>query len=292
MDVARSIKRFPPSIPSENRMNLQEKLVSVIMRVLLANPELHYYQGYHDICVTVLLVVDGDEDLAFRIMDEVSRTRLRVYMEESMKATQKQLQIVYSIFQARDPKLRRFLGEADCGVMFCRSWCLTWFGHDLENYSSLVRLYDLFLANDENNYLLPVYVSAAVVLSRSESLQEEECSLPSVHSYLMNLLNTMDDDGSELEKCVVVAKKLHAEYSVERLEEIEAEKRRRDEQYKLIRLSRYLLEMTLIRLPDCARAIRLPSDWKSRGFLGAALVLTVAVGYQIYKRSITNVVET
>lgn len=44
------------------------------MRVLVANPELHYYQGYHDICVTVLLVVDGDEDLAFQILDKVTNT--------------------------------------------------------------------------------------------------------------------------------------------------------------------------------------------------------------------------
>lgn len=72
MDVARSIKRFPPSIPTESRLGLQDKLVSVIMRVLVANPGLHYYQGYHDICVTILLVVDGDEDLAFRIIDEVT----------------------------------------------------------------------------------------------------------------------------------------------------------------------------------------------------------------------------
>ncbi|XP_003740060.1 TBC1 domain family member 20 [Galendromus occidentalis] len=281
MDVARSIRRFPPSIASEKRMNLQDKLVNVIMRVLVANPDLHYYQGYHDICVTVLLVVDGDEDLAFQIMNEISRTRLRVFMEETMKPTECQLNYIYAIFQAEDPKLRKFLERAECRVIFCLSWCLTWFGHDLENYSNLVRLYDLFLANDENQYLLPVYVAAAVVLSRSKSLQLQECSLPSVHSYLRDVLIDLDNHPSELEDCIFHAKKLHALYPVERLEQIEAEKRRQDEEYR--RWRRSFLGMTLLRLKRV--------DWKSRGLAGAVLVLSVAIGYQMYRRSITSIAE-
>lgn len=37
------------------------------MRVMVCNPELHYYQGYHDICVTILLVVNGESFTPFLI---------------------------------------------------------------------------------------------------------------------------------------------------------------------------------------------------------------------------------
>lgn len=49
------------------------------MRVLVANPQLHYYQGYHDICVTILLVVNGDENLAFQIIEKVTTPRFVYY---------------------------------------------------------------------------------------------------------------------------------------------------------------------------------------------------------------------
>ncbi len=60
----------------EIRLSYQDQLVAVIMRVLVANPVLHYYQGYHDICVTFLLVV-GD-DITFAVMDKLSNRHFRL----------------------------------------------------------------------------------------------------------------------------------------------------------------------------------------------------------------------
>ncbi|ETE59318.1 TBC1 domain family member 20, partial [Ophiophagus hannah] len=56
LDVRRSLRRFPPDMPDEQREGLQEELIDCILQVLQRNTQLHYYQGYHDIVVTFLLV--------------------------------------------------------------------------------------------------------------------------------------------------------------------------------------------------------------------------------------------
>lgn len=44
LDVNRSIKRFPPGIPYEQRIALQDQLTVLIMRVITKYPHLRYYQ--------------------------------------------------------------------------------------------------------------------------------------------------------------------------------------------------------------------------------------------------------
>ena len=44
LDVNRSLKRFPPGIAESARPGLQDQLTRLIVRVLLAQPSLHYYQ--------------------------------------------------------------------------------------------------------------------------------------------------------------------------------------------------------------------------------------------------------
>merc|ERR1719187_2390638 len=57
LDVNRSLKRFPPGIEESERPLLQDQLTRLIVRVMLVQPSLHYYQGYHDVAITFLLVV-------------------------------------------------------------------------------------------------------------------------------------------------------------------------------------------------------------------------------------------
>ena len=45
------------------------------------------------------------------------------------------------------------------GQVFALSWLITWFGHVLKDITTIVRLYDFFLATHP---LMPVYFGAAV----------------------------------------------------------------------------------------------------------------------------------
>ncbi|CAG4932699.1 unnamed protein product [Parnassius apollo] len=53
LDVKRSLKRFPPGIPYEQRVALQDQLTVLILRVIIEYPHLKYYD---DIAITLLLV--------------------------------------------------------------------------------------------------------------------------------------------------------------------------------------------------------------------------------------------
>lgn len=44
LDVNRSLKRFPPGIPYEQRIALQDQLTILILRVIIKYPHLRYYQ--------------------------------------------------------------------------------------------------------------------------------------------------------------------------------------------------------------------------------------------------------
>lgn len=54
--------------------------------------------------------------------------------------------------------------------MFALPWYLTWFGHSLNQYKDVVRLYDFFLATPE---LMPLYVATSLVISRRSEIFAE-----------------------------------------------------------------------------------------------------------------------
>ena len=142
---------------ASKRRSLQEQLVRVIMRVLQKNEDLHYYQGYHDVAVTLLLVVG--EDLATDLLEQLSLHQLRDFMEGTMEKTNKMLAFLHPIIEQADPKLEDFLIRSEVGQIFALSWLITWYGHVLKDFATIVRLYDFFLAT---HALMPVYFGAAV----------------------------------------------------------------------------------------------------------------------------------
>lgn len=67
----------PSGMPATERVVLQEQLIDIILEVLKRNPQLHYYQGYHDVAVTLLLVVG--ERMAIAMLDTLSNYHLRLF---------------------------------------------------------------------------------------------------------------------------------------------------------------------------------------------------------------------
>ena len=49
--------------------------------------------------------------------------------------------------------------RSEVGQVFALSWLITWYGHVLKDFGTIVRLYDFFLATDP---LMPLYFGAAV----------------------------------------------------------------------------------------------------------------------------------
>lgn len=208
LDVKRSLKRFPPSIPTKERLALQDQLTQLIMRVIIEYPHLRYYQGYHDVAVTILLVVG--EDAAFQIMKVLSTNHLKDFMEPTMEKTQYLLYYIYPLINRCSPKLFDYIEKAELGTMFCLPWFLTWYGHDLKHYRDVVRLYDFFLASPP---LMSLYLAVAIVIYRQHEILSVECDMAAIHSLLSQLPDEMPFD-----KLLSEAEKLYSKYPPESLE--------------------------------------------------------------------------
>ncbi|CAM4658612.1 unnamed protein product [Leuciscus chuanchicus] len=177
LDVQRSLRRFPPGMPDEQREGLQEELTDIILRVLVKNPQLHYYQGYHDIVVTFLLVLG--ERLATALVEKLSTHHLRDFMDPTMDNTKHILNYLMPIIERVNPEVYDFMQQAEVGTIFALSWLITWFGHVLSDFRHVVRLYDFFLACHP---LMPIYFAAVVRLRLFDSLSSSKPSSESLVS--------------------------------------------------------------------------------------------------------------
>ena len=60
LDVQRLLKRYPPDLTQDQRSVLESSIKRIIMRTIYGT-DYYYYQGFHDIAITVHLVL-ADED--------------------------------------------------------------------------------------------------------------------------------------------------------------------------------------------------------------------------------------
>ncbi|OQR75641.1 TBC1 domain family member 20-like [Tropilaelaps mercedesae] len=276
LDVDRLSKRFPHSITFGKRVHLQQRLKMVILRVLSENPHLHYYQGYHDVGLTILLVFDNDEDLAVRILNTISNTKLFRFMGRNMDKVAGELDTVFKLIGLKDATLEKFLKKSECGVMFCLSWVITWFAHDIENYSSVVRLFDFFIADFECE--APIHFATSLVLLHSRTLQLEECSMANMHSCLSKLPTHIDNKSSELEDCVELAHKLFLQYPRAYLEALECAQKLRAERMRKLRENLWQIKDKVYRFL-----------WSKR--TAGLMIFAIAIAYQTYRRNNIPVIE-
>ncbi|XP_078541549.1 TBC1 domain family member 20-like isoform X2 [Lissotriton helveticus] len=182
MDVRRSLRRFPEGMRADQRLVLQEQLIDTMLYVLKVHPELHYYQGFHDIAVTLLLVVG--ERMAIALLEQLSTHHLRDFMDPTIDSTKHILNYLMPIIKQEDPQLHDFMDRSEVGTIFALSWLITWYGHVLNNFHHILRLYDFFLASHP---LMSVYFAAVIVLHRQHEVLQCECDMPSVHHLLCGI---------------------------------------------------------------------------------------------------------
>jgi hypothetical protein len=137
----------------------------VIVDVLRRHPTLCYFQGYHDI-VQVFLLVLGVQDAPAAVA-RLSLLRIRDFMLSTLDPAISQLELLRPIFRAADPELFHHMPKSQ--PSFALAGTITMFAHNIQDYKDITRLFDFFLAH---NAVMPIYLFAAVVLSRREELLE------------------------------------------------------------------------------------------------------------------------
>ena len=231
LDVDRSLKRFPPGIADDDRPELQDQLTRLIVRVLMKHPFLNYYQGYHDVAITFLLVVG--EELGFHIVEKLSSGKqFREFMTPTLDRTTYLLNYIYPVIRKECPPLHDYLEASEVGTIFALPWLITWFSHVMPDYKDVVRLFDFFLAHAQSP-MMPVYLAAAIVLYRQNEILisgPENCDMAHVHGLLSRIPVS---DAFPIEKLLVSAKNLHEKYpptSVEK--EVKARMKKMDDELK------------------------------------------------------------
>lgn len=96
------------------------------------------------------------------------------------------------------------------GTMFALPWFLTWFGHSLNQYRDVVRLYDFFLASPP---LMPLYVTTALIIERRDEVFEAGCDMASIHCQLSRI-----PDNLNFENILCKASELYKKHPPEQVE--------------------------------------------------------------------------
>ncbi|KAF2127743.1 hypothetical protein P153DRAFT_387476 [Dothidotthia symphoricarpi CBS 119687] len=165
LDVARAFVYYPRNESEKQLDRRKEELSDVIVEVLRRHPVLCYFQGYHDIVQVLLLVLGAQEAPAAAA--RLSLLRIRDFMLSSLEPALSQLELLRPILRAADPILYDHLPEGNAS--FALAGTITMFAHNIQDYNDIARLFDFFLAR---HAVMPVYLFAAVVLSRREELLE------------------------------------------------------------------------------------------------------------------------
>jgi len=86
------------------------------------NPDLEYYQGFHDICVVFVEVFDTDPAMAFAVTETLSCNFLKDFMGSDFTTVTLILPLILEILKKVDAKLHAFLKSAFPEPFFATSW--------------------------------------------------------------------------------------------------------------------------------------------------------------------------
>ncbi|EDQ92638.1 uncharacterized protein MONBRDRAFT_5351 [Monosiga brevicollis MX1] len=166
VDVARSLWKYPDNINADQREVLRTRLLNIMLNILHEYPDLHYYQGFHDVTAVIMLTCKNDA-LTLAIMRRLVRCHLKNYLCSTMQPVIQQLELLPVLLQHLDPELNNFIQRAGVEPTFAVSWLITWFAHDIDELPRVQRLFDFLLSCHP---LGIVYLIAAVVDLHRESI--------------------------------------------------------------------------------------------------------------------------
>uniref|UniRef100_A0A6A7G6R8 TBC1 domain family member 20-like n=1 Tax=Hirondellea gigas TaxID=1518452 RepID=A0A6A7G6R8_9CRUS len=171
-------------------------LANIIHAIFSENPDLHYVQGFHDVC-SVFFIVCG-EHLGHRLSESLSKQHVRDSLRPNLDVVVEVLSLIFPLLKLADQAVHKFLDASKVGSFFALSWVLTWFAHNMKNFDDVVRLYDFFLASHP---LMPVYFSVTVILDLKEDILALECEFSVLHGFFQQLPEKIDVAGA-IRRCV------------------------------------------------------------------------------------------
>ncbi|KAI9850196.1 MAG: hypothetical protein M1838_006005 [Thelocarpon superellum] len=162
------------------------ELSELITEVLRRHPYLCYFQGFHDICQVLLLVLGRQS--AVSAVERLSILRIRDFMLPTLSPALTHLRLLPSIIQAADVTLYHHLSQTQ--PFFALPATLTLYAHDIQEYGDIARLFDVLLAREAS---FSIYLFAEIVMHRKAELLEIPPDEPEMlHSVLSKLPKPLD----------------------------------------------------------------------------------------------------
>lgn len=90
-------------------------------------------------------------------VEHIALLRIRDFMLPSMQPAIDHLRLLFPLLNATDPQLSAHLSRTQ--PFFALAATLTLYAHDIQEYSNIARLFDVFLATDP---IFPLYLFAEV----------------------------------------------------------------------------------------------------------------------------------
>ncbi|PHH71778.1 hypothetical protein CDD80_4991 [Ophiocordyceps camponoti-rufipedis] len=140
-------------------------LSSVIIEVLRRHPYLCYFQGFHDICQVILLVLGPARPA--EVVARLSVLRIRDFMLPTLGPTTTQLRLLPDILSKADPEMRCHIASIE--PFYALAGTLTMYAHNIEDYHDIARLFDVFLAREP---VFSIYVFAQILINRRDEIFE------------------------------------------------------------------------------------------------------------------------
>jgi hypothetical protein len=101
------------------RAELQAVLTPLVVHVLCENDSYRYYQGFHDVCLTLLLVIDDAHAAAEAASCLAQHGIFRRFLCEPLElAAPMYTHLIYVILRQTDPELEAYLRRADLGTVY------------------------------------------------------------------------------------------------------------------------------------------------------------------------------
>ncbi|ANB13102.1 Gyp8p [Sugiyamaella lignohabitans] len=216
LDVDRSFVFYPQDPPKE----LAVKLLNVICTVLADNPDLCYYQGYHDIAQVILLVHETDlyshtppDPQVYKILEAISLQMLRDFMTPGLSPALLHLDFIPLIVTLEDA----YLGELirNNPPYYALSAVLTLFSHHVHSLEEISVVFDYIIASQ--NMAMPIYMYIALIISQKAVLKKAASDPDNIHSILSTIAD--DFDGDLFDQVLKPASKLAEKYPLSNFKE-------------------------------------------------------------------------
>ncbi|PHH69537.1 hypothetical protein CDD83_5694 [Cordyceps sp. RAO-2017] len=163
LDVNRSFTFYPHNQSEAELEQRKAELSSLIVEVLRRYPFLCYFQGFHDICQVVLLVMD--RGMRANVVARLCLLRIRDFMLPSLGPTTAQLRLLPDILAKADPELRCHIASIE--PFYALAGTLTMYAHNIEDYHGIARLFDVFFAREP---VFSIYIFARIVMNRRDEI--------------------------------------------------------------------------------------------------------------------------